>query len=95
MAEWLKIALPSMLTLVGTIITVLLTSNKQTTVLQKEVEHLKEDVCKLEKNVKEDIGRLEKKQDRYNNLQERMAYAESSLKSAHHRIDDMDNKHIA
>ena len=53
MAEWLKIALPSMLTLIGTIITVQLTSNRQTAVLQKEVEHLKEDVCKLEKNVKE------------------------------------------
>lgn len=32
---------------------------------------------------------LEKKQDKHNNLQERMACAEQSMKSAHHRIDEV------
>ena len=34
---------------------------------------------------------LEKKQDKYNNIQERIALNEQSVKSAHHRIDDLKN----
>lgn len=32
---------------------------------------------------------LEKKQDKYNNMQERLAVVENSDKSAHHRIDTL------
>ena len=35
------------------------------------------------------IEQLEKKQDRYNNLQERMSLAEKDIKHIYHEIDDM------
>ncbi|WP_269477751.1 hypothetical protein [Hominibacterium faecale] len=34
------------------------------------------------------INNLEKKQDKHNNLIERMAVVEQSVKSAHHRMDE-------
>lgn len=37
----------------------------------------------------EQIKRLEEKQDKHNNLIERMAHVEDSTKSAHKRIDEM------
>lgn len=36
------------------------------------------------------ISQLEKKVEKHNNLVERMAIVENSVKSAHHRIDDME-----
>ena len=39
-------------------------------------------------NIKEDINRLEKKQDKHNGLIERMVVVEQSCKSAHKRLDD-------
>ena len=39
------------------------------------------------------IEQLEKKVDMHNHLVERMAVAESSLKSAHHRIDELHETH--
>lgn len=35
-----------------------------------------------------DIARLETKQDKYNNLQERVMSTEQSTRSAHHRLDE-------
>ncbi len=35
------------------------------------------------------LSYLEKKMDKHNNLIERMAACESSVKSAHHRIDEL------
>jgi hypothetical protein len=35
------------------------------------------------------LNYLEKKMDKHNNLIERMATCESSVKSAHHRIDEI------
>lgn len=35
------------------------------------------------------LGELEKKMDKHNNVVERLAVAENSLKSAHHRIDEI------
>lgn len=35
------------------------------------------------------LKKLEEKVDKHNHLVERMAVAEDSLKSAHHRIDDL------
>lgn len=40
--------------------------------------------------IQHDIKRLEVKQDKSNNLKERMAVVEQSAKSAHHRIDELD-----
>lgn len=36
------------------------------------------------------ISQLEKKVEKHNNLVERMAIVENSVKSAHHRIDDIE-----
>lgn len=38
------------------------------------------------------ISNLEKKQDKHNNLIERMTVVEQSTKSAHHRIDEQMEK---
>lgn len=40
----------------------------------------------------EKLTNLEKKQDKHNNLIERMAKVEASTSSAHKRIDDMEHK---
>lgn len=40
-------------------------------------------------NVTTRLNYLEQKMDKHNNLQERMAMVEQSVKSAHHRIDDI------
>lgn len=37
----------------------------------------------------EHLNRVEEKQDKHNNLIERMAIVEQSVKSAHHRVDEM------
>ncbi len=39
--------------------------------------------------IRKDLSRLEEKQDKYNNLQERVARVESSCKEAHHRISEL------
>ena len=41
--------------------------------------------------IRKDIARLEAKQDKYNHLQERTISNEASAKSAHHRIDALEN----
>lgn len=38
------------------------------------------------------IEQLDKKVEKHNNVIERMAVAENSIKSAHHRIDDLEDK---
>ena len=47
----------------------------------------------LKDNFHEKIDRLESKQDKHNNLIERMALVEASTKSAHKRIDDWEHRH--
>jgi len=39
------------------------------------------------------FGQLERKQDKYNHMQERLAVVENSDKSAHHRIDRLMEAH--
>nr|WP_315022860.1 hypothetical protein [uncultured Aminipila sp.] len=39
------------------------------------------------------LNNLEKKQDKHNGLIERMVVVEQSIKSAHHRIDDLKEEH--
>ncbi len=41
------------------------------------------------KFIEKQIARLEIKQDKHNNLIERMCVVEQSTKSAHHRLDDL------
>lgn len=43
-------------------------------------------------NLKEDIKRLEAKQDKYNHLQERTTRTEESLKSAHKRLNEVEER---
>lgn len=43
------------------------------------------------KYIEEHINRLEYKQDKHNSLIERMVAVEQSTKSAHHRIDTLEN----
>ncbi len=40
----------------------------------------------------EKLDNLEKKQDKHNNLMERMVHVEDSVKSAHHRLNNLENK---
>lgn len=44
------------------------------------------------KFIEQQIKRLEEKQDKHNNLIERMVKVEESSKSAHKRIDDIEGK---
>ena len=46
-------------------------------------------VCYKLGQMSEKLISLEKKQDKHNNLIERMVIVEQSVKSAHHRIDDI------
>lgn len=46
-------------------------------------------VCYKLGQMSEKLIDLEKKQDKHNNLIERMVVVEQSVKSAHHRIDDI------
>lgn len=44
------------------------------------------------KFIEQQIKRLEEKQDKHNNLVERMVKVEESTKSAHHRLDNIEGK---
>lgn len=55
--------------------------------LKSNQEHQKEMLELLRLEFKEHFDRVEKKQDKHNNLIERMVVVEQSSKSAHHRID--------
>lgn len=61
--------------------------------MKESFKEFKESINKqIEKNqthTEAHIKRLEEKQDKHNNLIERMAIVEQSTKSAHHRIDDL------
>lgn len=58
-------------------------------VLKANQAHQKEMIDVLRTETKENFDRLEKKQDKHNNLVERMVHVEDGVKSAHHRIDDI------
>ncbi|MBE7713696.1 MAG: hypothetical protein E7Z87_08125 [Cyanobacteria bacterium SIG26] len=55
---------------------------------EKFKSDLNEKIRNNQEHTKEHIIRLEQKQDKHNNLIERMAIVEQSTKSAHHRSDD-------
>ena len=54
-------------------------NSKTTAVMQEQI-----------KGIKEDIKTLSTRVDKHNNLVERMAKVEDSTKSAHHRIDHLE-----
>ena len=58
-------------------------------ILKSNQDHQKEMLQLLKEDFQSHFTRLEQKQDKHNNLIERMASAENSIKSAHHRIDDI------
>ncbi|MEG0935699.1 MAG: hypothetical protein RSJ41_08920 [Clostridia bacterium] len=78
MSEAIMVALVTGLpTLIGTVISVVM-SNRLTAY---KIEELRKDFEVLGQRV-----------DKHNNLVERMAIAEQSTKSAHHRIDELKGK---
>ncbi len=56
---------------------------------EKFKEEIKEKIKENQEHTKEHIKRLEEKQDKHNNLIERMVRVEDSAKSAHKRLDDL------
>ncbi len=64
---------------VGTLIGSYFANSKTTAVMQEQI-----------KSIKEDINTLSTRVDKHNNLVERMAKVEDSTKSAHHRIDHLE-----
>jgi len=69
------------------------TFNEQVTKKFDEIkENFSEKTRDLKNNFHEKIDALEKKQDKHNNLIERMALVEASTKSAHKRGDELSDK---
>lgn len=58
----------------------------------EKLNDFKEQQKAIKEEFNKSIERLEEKQDKHNNLIERMAIVEQSTKSAHHRIDDLKNE---
>jgi uncharacterized membrane protein YhiD involved in acid resistance len=56
------------------------------------VEVNKEKITEYKNEMNENFKRLEKKQDKHNNLIERMAIVEQSSKSSHHRQDEFNER---
>lgn len=64
---------------IGTLAGSYFANSKTTAVMQEQIKSLKEDIKTLSTRV-----------DKHNNLVERMAKVEDSTKSAHHRIDHLE-----
>ena len=64
---------------IGTLAGSYFANSKTTAVMQEQI-----------KGIKEDIKTLSTRVDKHNNLVERMAKVEDSTKSAHHRIDHLE-----
>lgn len=64
---------------IGTLAGSYFANSKITAVMQEQI-----------KGIKEDIKTLSTRVDKHNNLVERMAKVEDSTKSAHHRIDHLE-----
>jgi hypothetical protein len=57
-----------------------------------KISDLQKNMDTLKKDLKEDIERLERAQEKSNNVRERLAVNENATKSAHHRIDGIEKK---
>lgn len=56
-------------------------------------EHIKENIESNARHTAEQIKRLEEKQDKHNGLYDKVITNEQSVKSAHHRIDEITSRH--
>lgn len=67
----------------------LLDTNKehQADALSREVSHLKDLISMMSNETRSDLQRLEIRQNESNNIKERTALLEASLKALHHRLD--------
>ena len=60
--------------------------------IKSEIKALRISLDDFRRDFKEDLSRLEKKQDKYNHLQERTTRTEESLKSAHKRLSEVEER---
>ena len=67
----------------------LIDTNKenQRDALNREISHIKDMIAITASETREDIKRLEVRQDQANRLREKFAIMSASLKSLHHRLD--------
>lgn len=54
----------------------------------QKLNSLGDRVGELKKDLKEDLQKMEAKQDEFNKYGERLAIVEQSVRSAHHRLDE-------
>ncbi len=60
--------------------------------IKGELKVQKNSLENLRRELKDDIARLESKQDKYNHLQERTTRTEESLKSMHKRLNEAEER---
>lgn len=60
--------------------------------LQEKIDDIKENIKEFKNDIKDHIKNLEEKQNKHNNLIERMVVVEQSTKSAHKRLDNITDK---
>ncbi|MBR1980623.1 hypothetical protein [Candidatus Proelusimicrobium excrementi] len=60
--------------------------------IKGELKVQKNSLENLQREFKADMARLEAKQDKYNHLQERTTRTEESLKSAHKRLNEVEER---
>lgn len=58
-------------------------------VFKSTITFMQEQIADIKQNLKEDKQELKDEMKKYNNVLERMIINEQSVKSAHHRIDEM------
>lgn len=58
-------------------------------VFKTTIAFMQEQIADIKHNLKEDKQELKAEMAKYNNVLERMIINEQSVKSAHHRIDDL------
>ena len=61
-------------------------------VFKTTVAFMQEQIREIKQNLKEDKQELKDEMRRYNNILERMTINEQAVKSAHHRIDGLEQK---
>lgn len=61
-------------------------------VFKTTISFMQEQIKDIKHTLKEDKQELKDEMAKYNNVLERMIIAEQSVKSAHHRIDTIENK---
>lgn len=72
---------------------VIVSNNSTQKLTAFKIDELKNDTTEKIGDLKEDFSDLKVKVEKHNNLVERMAAVEQSVKSAHHRLNDMKGGH--